>query len=597
MKNTLAILTLSLLLVACASVQKPAAAVAVASSAAATSDQDTEPVALDTAPEDAKTPSDPLPLVELTPELLFKLLSAEILFQRGEWQSPYIAYLSSAQQTRDPRLARRAADIALQAHQAEPALSAVRLWHQLAPHSREAAQYLASLDILNDKIDNTKPIFAEHLRQANVQSRGLLMFQIQSMLARAKDKPAAFAMLEELLAPYKTTLDAHLALAQGAIANSDTVRARQEVKAALAIQPDSELAILTLAQAASDKDEALAILESFLVAHPLAREVRTSYARLLIEQQQYEKARAQYEKLITSQPDDASTIFALGMLNAQMHDYVPAEKYLTHYLDMLSQQPDNRRDPTPALLALSQIAEARNDSDAELKWLSQIERGDTYLPAQFKRAQIIAKHGDLAAARHVLETLQPESDKEKITITLAESQLLRDAGHAAEAMKILKASLKKSPDNPDLLYDYAMTAEKVGQLDLMETTLRHLMKVAPDNQHAYNALGYTFADRGIRLPEAKVLIAKALKLTPDDPFIMDSMGWVYYRLGDLKEAEHYLQDAYTLRADPEIATHLGEVLWVQDKKDEAKKIWRDAVAKDPKNETLKSTLARLHVSL
>lgn len=602
MKNTFAILTLSSLLVACASVQEPAApsasvaAASTAPSASTDNSADAASAIADDDEEESASPSDPLPSVELTPELLFKLLSAEIAFQRGDWQSPYIAYLSSAQQTRDPRLARRAADIALQSHQAGEALSAVRLWHELAPHSEEAAQYLASLDILSDNLEKAKPILAEHLKLADPEARGLAMFQIQRMLLRAKDKAAAFATLEDLLAPYQSTVDAHLALAQASFANGDAPRAQKEIQAALAIQPDSELAILTSAQIASDKDEALAILDSFLTKHPQANEVRASYARLLIEQKQYEKARAEYEKLIGAQPDDPSNVFALGMLNAQMHDYDSAEKYLQRYLDMIATQPNSRRDPAPALLALAQIAEERKDIDAELKWLDRIEPGDAYLAAQFKRAQIMAKRGDLAAARAALKALKPESEREKIQVMLADAHLLRDSGHAADAMKTLQAGLKQFPDNADLLYDYAMTAEKLDRFALMESTLRHMMKIAPDNQHAYNALGYTLAERNMRLPEARSLIEKALQLAPDDPFIMDSMGWVYYRLGNLKQAERYLRSAYELQADPEIAAHLGEVLWKLGKKDEAQKIWREAISKDPENDTLKSTLTRLHVS-
>jgi Flp pilus assembly protein TadD len=161
----------------------------------------------------------------------------------------------------------------------------------------------------------------------------------------------------------------------------------------------------------------------------------------------------------------------------------------------------------------------------------------------------------------------------------------------------MQAGVAKFPTNPDLLYDFALLAEKTGRLDVMEKSLREVMVQAPDNHHAYNALGYSLAERNVRLPEALELIGKALKIAPDDPFIMDSMGWVQYRLGNLDEAEKQLRAAHALRSDPEIAVHLGEVLWHKGKKADALKLWREARAKDPKNDTLKNTLARLHQRL
>jgi Flp pilus assembly protein TadD len=175
--------------------------------------------------------------------------------------------------------------------------------------------------------------------------------------------------------------------------------------------------------------------------------------------------------------------------------------------------------------------------------------------------------------------------------------MLRDAGRVEDAYALLQAGVERFPANPDLLYDFALIAEKTGRLDVMEKSLREVMQQAPDNHHAYNALGYSLAERNVRLTEALELIDKALKMAPGDPFIMDSMGWVQYRLGNLNAAELQLRQAYALRSDPEIAVHLGEVLWHKGQKADAQKLWREARAKDPKNDTLRNTLARLHLSL
>lgn len=548
-------------------------------------------------PSSGQKTEDALPTIELTEELLYKLLSAEIADQRGDWQTAYVTTLAVAQQTRDPRLARRAAEIALGAKQTDEALSAVRLWRTLAPNSDEATQYYLSFIILSDDIAEAVPILEQRLKEARPQTRGLLAFQMQRVLARAKDKAAAFAMLEQVLAPYLNMPEAHLALAQGAFAMGDVQRARQEAQTALKSKPDSELAILALVQVSPDKGEAAKLLTDFIARHPKARNVRIAYARMLVEQEQFGKARSEFETLLKDQPQDLTSLYALGVLSVQTNDLQAAENYLTTYLNLLSEKPDAERDPTQALLLLAQIAEERKDPEAVVKWLSRIEPGEAYLNAQIKRAQIIAKRGDIAAARELLHEIDAGGEGEQSLLVIAEGQMLRDANQLQEAMDVFKAGLKRFPDNTDLLYDYAMAAEKSGQWGTMEASLRKIMELAPDNQHAYNALGYSLAERNIRLEEAHLLIEKALKLAPDDPFIMDSMGWVQFKLGRLKEAEALLRRAYGLRPDVEIAAHLGEVLWVKGQREDAQKLWRDAQTKDPQNDTLKSTLARLNVSL
>lgn len=540
---------------------------------------------------------DDLPNVELDEDLLYKLLTAEIAAQRGDWETAFVGDLTAAQQTGDPRLARRAAEIAMAAKQPDEALAAVRLWRKLAPDSDEALQYYLSFLIVTDNLADAKPILEQRLKEARPQTRGLLAFQIQRLLTRTKDKAAGFKLLQDVLAPYGDISETHLALAQGAHAAGDDNRARAEAQAALKVHPDSELAALTLAQVIPDRDASTKALADFLAAHPKSSEVRMAYARMLIEQKQYAAARKEFESLLKEKPDDLTSLFALGVLGVQTNDYKSAENYLNRYITVLSANPDDERDPTQALMLLAQLAEERGDSDAALKWLQQIEPGDSYLLAQMRRAQIIAKRGDVEGARRLLHEQNASGEKDKAQLIQAEGQILRDANRLNDALAVFKDGVRLYPDNTDLLYDYAMAAEKANKLDIMETSLRRLIQLAPHNQHAYNALGYSFAERNIRLPEAFELVQKALSLAPEDPFIMDSMGWVQFRLGKLKEAEELLRRAYTLRPDAEIAVHLGEVLWVKGERADAQKLWRDARSKDPQNDTLKSTLARLNVNL
>lgn len=536
-----------------------------------------------------------MPPLDLSPDILFKLLSAEVASQRGQWKFAYMTELGLAQQTRDPRLAQRAMEIALSAKRHDEALAAVRLWRSLAPDSEQATQYLLSFLMLSDDLSEAAPILKQRLQDIPASSRTMLMFQIQRLLARAKNKPAAFAVLEQVLQPYLGTPETHLVLAQGAVAAGNIERARQEALAAQAAKPESKLAALTMALVTPDKEEAAKGLTAYLVKYPKAREVRLALARQLVEQKQYAQARNQFELLLKESPKDLTTLYALGVLSAQTRDNAAAEKYLGKYLDLLAAQPEEERDPTQALLLLSELAEERKDNDAAIKWLSQVDPGEAWFGAQLRRAQLLARNGDLPGARKALAELTPPGEREQIQALQAEAQILRDAGQVTEAMAVLDAGLKRHPNNTDLLYDQAMLAEKTNQLALMEKNLRKVIALAPKNQHAYNALGYSLADRNLRLPEAFALITKAHELAPEDPFIMDSLGWVHFRMGRLKEAEELLRSAFALRPDAEIAVHLGEVLWVKGQKEDAQKYWRDARDKDPQNDTLKNTLLRLQV--
>jgi len=287
----------------------------------------------------------------------------------------------------------------------------------------------------------------------------------------------------------------------------------------------------------------------------------------------------------------------LGILDIQTNDNASAERHLTAFVEGLAERPNDERDPTSALMLLAQIAEERKDSKTALKWLDQVNSPDAYVGVQLRRAGILAKDGNVSGARKLLAELAPTDPAQQVQIIVTDAQILRDAKQSKESMAVLAEGVKRFPDNTDLLYDYAMDAEKSNQLDICETALRKIIALAPKDQQAYNALGYTFAEHNIRLDEAYALIDTALKLSPDDPFIMDSMGWVQFRLGKLKEAEELLRRAYAIRPDPEIGVHLGEVLWTKGQKDDAHKLWREVSAKDPDNDSLKSTLARLHDSL
>lgn len=321
--------------------------------------------------------------------------------------------------------------------------------------------------------------------------------------------------------------------------------------------------------------------------------------RMLFEQSKIPEAKKEFKVLLDQNPQDQTALYALGLLSVQVSDLADAETYLSAYIKNLQGKPDRERDATQALMVLTQIAEDRGDIASALQWINLVEPTgqNNYLGAVLKRAQLIAKDGKLAQARQILSEMDVESDDDRIRLIIGEAQLLRDANQLGESIRLLNEALDRFPDNTDLLYEQAMVVEKNNQFDLMEQSLRKIIALTPDNQHAYNALGYSFAERNVRLPEAYDLIKKALSLAPDDAYIMDSMGWVEFRLGRLESAEEILRRAYAIKPDAEVAVHLGEVLWMRGREEEAKKLWRIANGKDPKNESLKGTLLRLQIKL
>jgi tetratricopeptide (TPR) repeat protein len=544
-------------------------------------------------------PIDVLPAVGLSEELMFRYLSAEIALQRGNAFSAYATMLSIARSTSDPRLARRATEMAMSGSLPAEALKAARVWHEIAPHSEEASQVLLGLQLQSNRPDEAKQSLAAMLSGSSPTTLPLAIGNVQRLLSRLPDRARAASLLKELLEPYRDAVDARLALAQMAMVSGDRAAAIKELQNTLTKFPASEMAALMLAQIAEDKAEATKTLVDFLKKNPKAREVRLAYSRMLFEQGKIVDAKKEFKTLLQQTPNDQTALYALGLLSAQANEMADAEKYLSTYIANLKDQPDRERDATQALMVLAQIAEDRSDEAGVIKWLQLVpELGQSgAVNATIKRAQLQAKAGKLDEARKLLNEADVNNDDERVKLIIGEAQLLKESGKLSDATRLIEDALELYKNNIDLLYELAMLAEKNQQFDLMESTLRKVIQLAPDSQHAYNALGYSLADRNLRLQEAHDLIKKALSLAPEDPFIMDSMGWVEFRLGRLERAEELLRRAFAIKADPEIAAHLGEVLWVLGREEEAKKLWRNAGGKDSKNDTLKSTLKRLQVKL
>jgi len=528
-----------------------------------------------------------LPTVELTAELMQKMMLAEVALQRGQPQIAVPAYLELARETRDPRVAQRATEVAWNARFVEAAIEAAGIWLKADPQNSRARQVLAALLANEQKLGEAREHFAQWLA-TDPDGVGQSFLQLSTLLARNKDRKAVFELMRELAQPYPNVPEARLAVAQAAWNAGEEQAALDESAAGLKLRPDWELAALFHAQALQRRsnDQALAFLEEFLKAHPQAKDARLNYARLLVAAKRPAEARKQFEALVEQFPKNADVIMAVALLAMQANDFDAAEAQLKRALDSGYGEPDVAR------LYMGQLNEERKRFDEALKWYAAVQPGEQYLNAQIRYAGVLAKLGKLPDARKHLRQASASSTQERLQLTQAEAQLLRDANSYKEAFELLGEALKKMPDSPDLLYDHAMAAEKLDRIDILETNLRRVIKLRPDHAHAYNALGYTFADRNQRLEEARQLIEKALSLSPNDAFIMDSMGWVLYRLGRNKEALEHLQRAYELRPDAEIAAHFGEVLWVEGQHDRARKVWAEALKDNAQNDALQNVVKR-----
>jgi tetratricopeptide (TPR) repeat protein len=529
-----------------------------------------------------------IPSGDLNEPMLYEFLLGEIALQRGDNGLAAQTFLDLARRTRDPRVARRAVEVANQARMPELALEAARTWHELEPASSQALQVVAALLVTNKRVDEALPYLEKLLATEGVNLENGFM-QLNRLLAGNPDKAANLRVVRRLAAKHPQLPQAHFAVAQATAAAGDDEGAVAAVRQAAALRPDWELAALLEAQILQRRSPGAAakVLGDFVAKNPNSREARLNYARVLVLDKRLPEARKQFEAVLAANPGNTEVIYAVGLLAFQLKDFELAEDNMKRLLTL------GYRDADGVRYLLGQIAEEQKLWPQAVQWYERIGEGEHQLPARMRTANAIAKQGKLDEARSFLKRVAAENPGEEPQLTVAEAQLLREANRNQDAFQLLSEALKRDPDQPELLYDYALTAEKLERFDLLESNLRKLIQVRPDHAHAYNALGYSFAERNMRLPEARKLVERALELAPDDYFIMDSMGWVLYREGDLKGAAEQLRRAYNGRPDAEIGAHLGEVLWMMGERDEAGRVWQESLKASPDNETLQKTIKRL----
>jgi tetratricopeptide (TPR) repeat protein len=539
-------------------------------------------------PEGAPVASvDAYPAQVLTPELLYQFLITEIAGQRGMVTLARDSYIELARKTRDPRVAQRAAEVAIYSRDLDGAVEATRIWLQADPGSEKATQTLAALLVSQGQVAEAAPYLAKLL---DASAPATSFMHLQALIGKSRDSKAVLDVVRQLAAGYPSLPEAQYAIARAA---QNAGRADEAVAALVEadrLRPGWESAALLRAQilARQSRNEALAYLKDFVAKYPAAHDVRLGYARMLVSGNQMVEARAQFEQLTRDMPEQPDVLLAAGLLSLQTGQFADAERLLGRA------QALGPRDEDTVRYYLAQTADEARQDELALKRYREVETGEYRIASRSRQAAILARQGKLPEARALLRSTPAESDGERIQLLQAEAGLLRDAREDAEVFALLSASVKEYPDAIDLLYDRAMAAEKVGQLKIMEDDLRKVIRIKPDYAHAYNALGYTLADRTSRLDEAADLLNKALALAPDDPFILDSIGWLNYRQGNTQKAQEYLERAYALRADPEIAAHLGEVLWAKGSQTAARDLWKAALRNNPDNAVLLGVMRKFN---
>jgi len=528
-----------------------------------------------------------IPGIDEPGQAVYQILLAEIALQRGDPELANKAYADLALRSRDPKVLERTIEVAAQTRHFDVAGDMARLWLDVEPTSKDAQQMLTSVLIQSNQLELLAPNLVRML-ETDKDALPQNLLGLNRMFARNPDRQAVFHLIDKVCLPFFGYPEAHYVVSMAASSAGVYERAVAEIQRALELRPDWEMAALLQAQLLSRESPAKAILfmQDFFTRYPAARDLQLNLARVLISEKRYDEARQHFDQLLKDYPDKPEIVYSVALLALQQNDQVLAESLLKKLLSL------DVPDKSPFNYYLGQIAEDGKRYEEALAYYAKVSAGDQYLAARVRSAHLLADQGKLEAARKLLSEVKSASPEEQVQWIIAEAALLREAKQPQAAFELLELHLSKQPEQADLLYETALLAEKLGRMDVLESRLRKLIELRPDNAQAFNALGYSYADRNLRLHEAQTLIEKALKLKPDDPFILDSMGWVLYRRGDLSGALIPLERAYAQRDDPEIAAHLGEVLWVIGRKDDAQRTWRDSQQKYPASEALADTIKK-----
>lgn len=539
--------------------------------------------------------------------LFYQLLLGELNAQAQEPAAAFSLLLDAARKTGDEALFKRSVQIALRARSGESALQAAKAWQEVVPASQEANRYVLQILLSLNRLADTPEPLKRLLALTPKQERADTIWAIPSLYERASDKQLTVSVVQKALTPLLTdpALGATAWATLGRLwlsAGNPAAALRAAEKGQTFVVHQEHPAWLALSLMRADVGKAENLVKNHLANSP-STAFRMAYVQTLLLAKRHAEALSELQKINQQLPAYTPAWLLQGAVNLEMRQLDTAQAHFLHYLELMKAETSAQatapmpRGLSQAYLSLAQIALQRKDLSQAQDWLQRVDHPDDLLTAQLRRAGLMAQQGQLDAALALIHSLPEQSATDARLKRSAEVQILRDHQQFARARSVLETALTHNPEDTDVVYELAMLAEKMDDLAEMERLLRQLIAVKPEDPQAYNALGYSLADRGLRLPEARQLIEKALTLTPNDPFIVDSLAWVAFRMGQSEEAVRLLRNAFSQKPDAEIAAHLGEVLWTTGQVDEARKIWREGRELNPDNDTLKATLQRLRVEL
>lgn len=535
----------------------------------------------------AEHPGIKLPAQELTGQLVYELLLAEIAAQRDHFGVAVDTYLELARSTHDPRVAHRATEVALYAHDLKAAQEAIGLWLAEDPGSTGAREALASIILSQSKMPDVGDQLAA-LLASDQTDRARDFRNINIIFMQHPDHEGVLALSKRLAEPYPELPEAHYLVGSAAFVVGQNDLALAEAREASRQRPGWEASALLEARVLQGQDSAKArsFYRDFLERYPQARDFRLLYARYLVELKDYREAREQFNTILKEAPGNPDLTLAVALLTLQLKDYATATPLFEKALQL------GYRDPDAVRFYLGEAYEEQKQWAQAAQWYGAVTGGEQLTAARIRVALMWARQNQLKKALELVRAVPVQTPEQREQRVLAEEQMLREAGDYQGAFDTLTTALHRTPDSADLLYERAIVSDKLNRMDVLEQDLRRVIALRPEYAHAYNALGYSLADRSVRLDEALTLIQKAQSLAPDDPFIMDSLGWVQFRMGHLQDSIATLKRAYAAQDDPEIAAHLGEALWMSGDQAAALKTWEGGLKANPDNEALQSTMRR-----
>lgn len=533
--------------------------------------------------------------------LFYQVLLGELNVREGSAGSGFSMLLDAARKSRDPALFQRSVDIALQARSGEAALQAAQTWKKELPQAPEPNRYILQILLALNRIEEAGHALSSSINELPLAEQTAAIISVPSVFARVQDKVLAATVvekaLEKALTQAETTASAWTTIGR---MRRDAGQIPQAVEAAVkghAADPQAQGPLVLSLSLISNATSTLKPMLDAAMKKEASAHLRLGYARSLIGLQLVPDALAQLSLLNKKFPDFADGWLVHGLLLFENNRPLNATQSLETYIQLTAQSkdPEQQAGRVEALLALSKMAQRQGQIEKAKFWLTQMPANADPLKLASRQADLLAQQGQLEQARMTLAQVKTNTAEQVLKKNLAQSFWLRENGLAPEAYLLVKNALSNSPRNAELQIELALICEKLKKYEEMEALLRQVMESNPKEPHAFNALGYSLADRNLRLDEARQLINKAVELSPHDPFIQDSLGWVAFRQGEHLQALQILRAAYKLRPDAEIAAHLGEVLWTMGQTQEATAIWREGLQLKADNETLQETLKRLKI--